>query len=188
MIAVCFAPEAATAEVPCTIDMNSAPTPAQLVERAGLIVHVRAGGYCVGEKAKCTELPNSVIASGSSSNASGPASGSSGELGAIGLIEFEVIEILKGPTLSVPVRIPGTLVTQNDFSDQAIPYTFVRRGGRSGNCFAFGYRQGAEYLLFLRPGRDSLTPYWAPLAPINEQVRNAQDPWMAWVRRQLSGK
>ena len=188
LVAACLAPQVAMAGVPCTIDVTTAPTPAQLVERAALILHVRAGGYCGGAEATCTGLPNSVVTPAGSQSAPGPASWSSGDYGASGLIEFEVVGVLKGPILSGPVRIPGTLVHRDDFNDRGIPFTFVRPGGRGGNCFAFGYRQGAEYLLFLRPGKETLAPYWAPLAAVNEQVRGSQDPWVAWVRGQLAGK
>ncbi|HXG55876.1 MAG TPA: hypothetical protein VNJ03_10900 [Vicinamibacterales bacterium] len=101
---------------------------------------------------------------------------------------FDVIDALKGQGVPKTFTIPGRLVEGDDFNDRPSPYTFVRRGGRSGNCFAYGYREGADYLLFLQPSGDVMTPYWAPLAPINEQVRPAPDPWVGWVRQQLLGK
>ena len=188
MIVACLAPRMAVAEVPCTIDISTAPTPAQLVERAGLILHVRAKGYCQAAEPKCSELPNSILTGAAAVGAPGPASWSSVGLGAKGLVEFEVVAILKGPKLTDSVNVPGTLVERDDFNDVSVPYTFVRPGGRGGNCFAFGYRQGGEYLVFFRPGKTTLTPYWAPLAAINEQVRGGEDPWVIWVRRQLSGR
>jgi hypothetical protein len=104
------------------------------------------------------------------------------------LIEFELIEVIKGAEVPQVVRVPGSLVSSDDFNEQPVPYTFVRRGGRAGNCFAFGYRAGGEYLLFLRQGEEGLTPYWAPLAAINEQIRGSQDPWVVWVKRQVGGR
>ena len=106
-------------------------------------------------------------------------------LAADGMIDFEVLRVLKGPDLPMIIRVPGKLTDPDDFNDQRPPYTFVRRGGRSGNCFAYGYREGAEFLLFLRPGEQGMMPYWAPLAPINEQVRPGGDAWVEWVAQQL---
>src|SRR5688500_4721810 len=65
-------------------------------------------------------------------------------------------------------------------NEGTVPYSFVRREGRHGNCFARQYRQGAEYLLFLNmtAAAPALHPYWAPLAPVNEQVVGEADPWV----------
>jgi hypothetical protein len=61
----------------------------------------------------------------------------------------------------------------------------VRPGGRRGSCFANSYRRDAQYLLFLKkPNRGDLTVNWAALAPVNEQLRSAEDPWLIWVRQQ----
>lgn len=48
----------------CTIDMSKAPTPEQLVERAAIIVHVRARGYCEGSTKECAQLPNAIAKAG----------------------------------------------------------------------------------------------------------------------------
>ncbi len=178
----------AGAGLPCTIDVSTAPTPPQLVERAASILHVRARGYCGGADRECSLLANSIVVTAGPQGAPGPASWSSGNTGTTKPIDFEVLEVLKGPAVPGVVRILGTLVDQDDFNEQPVPFTFVRRGGRSGNCFAFGYRSDREYLLFLRPGKESLTPYWAPLAPINEQIRGSQDPWVTWVKRQVGSR
>jgi hypothetical protein len=46
------------------------------------------------------------------------------------------------------------------------------------------YRPGAEYLFMLKLlTSDELAVYWETLAPINEQVRGADDQWVQWVRR-----
>jgi hypothetical protein len=73
-------------------------------------------------------------------------------------------------------------VDSDDFNDRPVPYDWVRSSGTSGSCFAFDYREGAEYLLFLRSIGGVLTPYWAPLAPTNEQVTGPEDPWVIWTR------
>lgn len=108
-------------------------------------------------------------------------------LAAEGLIDFQVVRVLKGPDLPAVIRVPGKLTDRDDFNDRRPPYTFVRRGGRRGNCYAYGYGEGAEFLLFLRPGPQGMTPYWAPLAAINEQVRPEEDAWIEWVAGQLKG-
>ena len=53
------------------------------------------------------------------------------------------------------------------------------------NAAAYGDFSGGPTGVSSRQGH--LTPYWAPLAAVNEQVRGGQDPWVAWVRRQLAG-
>jgi hypothetical protein len=109
-------------------------------------------------------------------------------------VQFQVLETLKGTLPSSPVTLKGGLEDHSDPNDIDVPYTFVRPGGRRGNCYALGYRRGAEYLLMLRRpvqepldvGSGELTPYWAPLSPANEQLaRGEDDPWLAWVRRQV---
>jgi hypothetical protein len=162
------------------------PTPPELVDNATLVLHVKARVYC--PRQECSELPASIGPEPKPIFANEPMSSSS--IGAFveGLIAFDVIEVLKGPNMQVVVAIPGKLVERDDYNDQRVPYNFVRREGRSGSCYARTYRQGAEYLLFLRPVGKVMTPYWAPLAPINEQVRSAQDPWVVWVRNQLRAK
>jgi hypothetical protein len=66
-----------------------------------------------------------------------------------------------------------------------VPYDFVRKGGRGGSCFAYKYKQGAEFLLFLveKDGKYTLQLY--ALAPVNEQLRNKDDEWLTWVKNQL---
>jgi hypothetical protein len=106
-------------------------------------------------------------------------------------IELIVLEVLKGAFPSRVVTFNGHLEERDDPNDRPVPYDFVRRGGRAGNCYAMGYRQGAEYLLLLRRADDShaqgdrLTPYWSPLTPANEQLFGPNDPWLEWVRDEL---
>jgi hypothetical protein len=37
-----------------------------------------------------------------------------------------------------------------------------------------------------RDGWNRFTPYWAPLLPVNEQIRGRDDPWLLWVRREIA--
>ena len=103
------------------------------------------------------------------------------------LLRFRVIETMRGAVLDDRLVSPGILVDRDDFNPDPVPYTIVRLSGQRGDCAAKDYRAGAEYLFILRPSRvdGSLTPYWRPLAPFNEQVRGADDPWVEWVRAQV---
>ena len=40
--------------------------------------------------------------------------------------------------------------------------------------------------MFLKLSKGTMTPYWQSLAPTNEQVRGPDDPWVAWVRKELA--
>ena len=99
-------------------------------------------------------------------------------------VRFAKLEVVRGEDPS-RLELPGYLVQQDDFNDQKAPYTFVRPGGRAGSCFANSYRQGAEYLLFLKKTKTgTFTVNWAALAPVNEQLHSSEDPWLTWVRGQ----
>ncbi len=98
---------------------------------------------------------------------------------------FEIREILRGPFDGARLMMPGMLVDRDDFNPGPVPYRMVRRTGQRGDCIAREYRRGAEYLLLLRRIGASLTPYWAALAPVNEQIRGGDDPWLLWVRSAL---
>jgi hypothetical protein len=100
-------------------------------------------------------------------------------------VAFRVVETLRGPIPGGRLVVPGSLVDRDDFNRGPVPYTMVRSSGQRGDCWAREYRLGAEYLLLLRPGWSGLTPYWIPLAPLNEQVNGANDPWVQWVRARL---
>jgi hypothetical protein len=195
---------------PATADACSAASisdPRELVEGATAIIHVRVRGMCSELSGFCEPLmasqpptpptptpttgkpyapglpPIATPPGGSPPTMKGWEPGAGYEL-----IAVEVIEVLKGSPAVRRLAIPGELVTKDDYNDRDPPYTFVRRGGRSGNCFAYTYKRDAEYLLFLREKRNTLTPYWAALAPVNEQVRSTHDPWIAWVREQRASK
>jgi len=99
-------------------------------------------------------------------------------------VRFKVSETIRGQSVQDLV-LPGYLVSTDDFNDRPAPYTFVRPGGRAGSCFANSYRRDAQYLLFLKQtAQGDITVNWAALAPVNEQLRSAEDPWLTWVRQQ----
>jgi hypothetical protein len=198
-VAICGQPAPAAA---CSAMAIS--NPRDLVERATAIVHVKVRGVCTESTESCAQLgqpppspppppppegkpfapgwpPVAPLTRPSSNTSFAPGSH-------YGLIALDVVETLKGEAIPTTFAIRGRLVEQDDFNDRPAPYDFVRRGGRSGNCFAYGYREGAEYLLFLRETNHVMAPYWAALAPVNEQVRSKDDPWIQWVRRQLAGE
>lgn len=100
-------------------------------------------------------------------------------------IQFEVQEVLKGDQSRTQLLVPGDSTANDDFNEGPIPYRIVRSGGRRGNCIATSYKIGAEYLLLLRASNGVYNPYWAPLAPLNEQITGRNDAWVNWVREQL---
>ena len=120
--------------------------------------------------------------------ASSVASDSVAAPGTSALVRFEILEVLKGGEGLFTLSVPGTLGGGSDFNDRTVPYGIVRPGGRGGGCFARNYETGGEYLLLLNRSEGQLTPYWVPLAATNEQVRGADDPWVVWVRSELSGQ
>jgi hypothetical protein len=101
-------------------------------------------------------------------------------------IEFRVEEILKGENVPSTITLNGYLTERDDFNDRPVPYDFVRPGGRGGSCSAYEYRWGSEFLLFLKKADGKLTIRWYALAPTNEQLRSADDPWIVWVKEQLN--
>jgi hypothetical protein len=110
-------------------------------------------------------------------------------------VHFTVLEVLRGVPPS-ELKVVGVLVERDDYNRGAVPYRTVRPSGQRGSCIAQEYRKGSEYLLLLRTAphvlpliaegeEPRLNPYWAPLAPLNEQVRGADDPWVRWVKTNL---
>ena len=102
-------------------------------------------------------------------------------------VTFQPVEWIRGaraPTVS----LPGIAVERDDLNGGPVPYQIVRSAGQRGDCFAQEYRLGAEYLLLLRDqaGRNAIQ--WWPLAPVNEQLRGDDDPWLAWVRRRAANR
>ena len=100
-------------------------------------------------------------------------------------VEFKVEEVLKGENAPPTLTINGYLNDKDDFNDRPVPYDFIRPGGRAGSCIANSYKEGVEYLLFLKEKEGKLTPYWAALTPTNEQLRPNDDPWLKWVKESL---
>jgi hypothetical protein len=100
-------------------------------------------------------------------------------------IQFRVNQIIKGIDVPDTLVINGYLTDFDDFNDRPVPYDFVRPGGRGGNCFAYEYKKGAEFLLFLKDVDGKLTPYWDALSPLNEQLHSTDDSWLVWVQKHL---
>jgi len=100
-------------------------------------------------------------------------------------IRFKVNEVVKGQDLPQELVINGYLTDFDDFNDRPVPYDFVRPGGRHGNCTAYEYKRGAEFLLFLKKSEGKLSPYWDALSPTNEQLHSNTDPWISWVKDRL---
>jgi hypothetical protein len=139
------------------------PSPTTMVSRAEIIVRATAVEYVKAPVGDLRQL-----------NEPGDAE-----------IEFSVREILKGEAVPSTIVLNGYLAARDDFNDRPVPYYFVRPGGRGGSCSAYEYKQGAEFLLFLKKINGRLTIRWYALAPTNEQVHSADDPWVVWVKEQL---
>jgi|SRR5689334_20305934 len=106
-----------------------------------------------------------------------------------GTMEMRVDETLKGDVSELALPVTGRLVDTDDFNRGPAPYNEARLGAQTDACFAYEYRTGASYLLFLKRSRSgTLTPYWAALQPVNEQLRDGTDPWLLWVREQVAAK
>lgn len=101
-------------------------------------------------------------------------------------IVFKVEEVLKGESLAQSVVLHGYLSDRDDFNDIEAPYKFVRPNGRAGSCFANTYKEGAQFLLFLKKKGDVLTPDISALGPTNEQLRGPEDAWLRWVKEYLN--
>lgn len=107
------------------------------------------------------------------------------------IVEFKVEETIWGVDVPATITLHGYLTDSDDFNEAPLPYRFVRPGGRSGSCFANSYKSGAQFLLFLKkaPWHMSTSGYTtniSALGPTNEQIRDAEDPWVKWVKAYLS--
>jgi len=100
-------------------------------------------------------------------------------------IRFKVLEVIRGK-VPADVVLPGVLVEADDFNDETSPYNSVRSDGKRGSCFASSYRAGGQFLLLLKKRGSDFTLDWYPLAPVNEQLRSVNDPWLVWVRTQAN--
>ena len=103
-----------------------------------------------------------------------------------GAVRLEVFEVLSGGLPGSELVLPGRLHDYSSSARRPVPYDGVdcARAGGCGGCFAYDYKLGAQYLLLLKQG----TPYWAALAPTNEEVSGPSDPWVAWVSQRLAAK
>jgi hypothetical protein len=157
---------------PCTLARRK-PTPTELVDQAEVIVRARAERQF-------------------------PAPADWGDDRTPGRSEthvsFAVLSVIKGRRPDATLSFDGWLVPDDERNPGPVPYTSARHSA-DGPCITTEYRAGGEYLLFLRRGGffspgapDALTPYWANLVPVNEQVFGDADPWEIWVRRQLGDR
>jgi hypothetical protein len=112
-----------------------------------------------------------------------------------GSIRFDIKRVLKGESSMKQVTVEGVLTDKDDFNEGTVPYSSVRPSGKQGSCFAYFYKSGAPYLLFLEEQKGSdehkikePSPYWAPLAPANEQLKSMDDPWLQWVENTINKK
>ena len=170
----------AAAARPCTIIVDEAhprPTPQSLVRETDAIVVARA--------VRAVDPPDRKRLFAQDR----PPDGGVVERLFFGTVELRVEETIKGDAGSPTVTLVGTVVDGDDFNLGPVPYLSVRPSGTAGACYAYEYRTGAAYLLFLkRSGSGGLTPYWAPLQPVNEQLREGGDPWLDWVRGQVTAR
>lgn len=100
-------------------------------------------------------------------------------------VEFKVEEVLKGENVPASIVLNGYLSDKDDYNDVEVPYKFVRLGGRAGSCFANTYREGAQFLLFLKKTQGGYTPNISALGPTNEQLHGSDDAWLRWVKNHL---
>ena len=100
-------------------------------------------------------------------------------------IEFRVEEVVKGKKVPETLILNGYLTDRDDHNDQPVPYNFVRPGGRGGSCFAYEYRKGAGFLLFLEKHDNKYSIFPQALGPVNEQLRSKDDEWLTWVRKNV---
>lgn len=150
--------------LPCTV--LALTTPADLVNQAAVILIARADGLSAapGDQGLLAASPTQV--------------------------DFTVISVLKGEFPARTITFNGMLTSADERNRGDVPYA-VARASADSSCHSIHYRVGGRYLLFLRragPGHaqgDKLTPYWAPLAPANEQLFGDADPWSTWVRDAL---
>lgn len=103
-------------------------------------------------------------------------------------VQFQVLEVLEGEFADTVLSIPGRLTEEDDPNPGPVPYASARPGALDGSCYAYNYRHGATFLLLLKETRHGLSPYWAPMAPVNEQVSGLDDPWVYWVRSYLAAR
>ena len=176
---VCGCLLVAAAALPCSIVVDAAhprPTPQSLVRDADVIVVARA--------VRTIEPPDRERVF-----ARGQPPGDDIDRLLYGTVALWVEDTIKGDAGTGTLALVGRLVDHDDFNALPVPYQTVRPSGTTGACYSYEYRNGAAYLLFLKRSRTgALTPYWAALQPVNEQLRDGADPWLLWVREQVAAK
>jgi hypothetical protein len=103
-----------------------------------------------------------------------------------GGVVFRITEVLKGTGVPDTLTLAGFEDPRDDFNSDSIPYRFARGGTMGGTCYAYNYKSGAEYLLFLGTLPWGLSPYHSVFSPTNEQLRGTDDRWLVWVRAQIT--
>lgn len=91
-------------------------------------------------------------------------------------VTFEVVRTLKGIPPGKRFDLVGSLKYFGP-NEESVPYSLARPGAQRGTCFAYDYKLGATFLLFLKNGN----PYWSAVRPTNEEVRGNRDKWLVWV-------
>lgn len=104
-------------------------------------------------------------------------------------VTFEPLEWIRRATDDTArFELYGTAVDRDDFNQMAVPYGLVRPAGQRGDCFATEYRLGAQYLLLFSDRPLPRRIQWWGLAPLNEQLRGEDDPWLVWVRARAESR
>lgn len=144
---------------PCNVISVARTTTLDYVRMADAIVHVRAQALGQG--------PHEYDSTGAPT----------------GRIVFEIVNVLQGTGIGASLTLPGFLLLEDNYNPGPVPYSSSRAWG---TCYADGYRLDAEFLLLLQRGDSGdYTARWAPLAPLNEQIRGKDDSWLRWVRASL---
>jgi hypothetical protein len=101
-------------------------------------------------------------------------------------VEFKVEETLKGTGLTESLVLNAQLSDKDDYNEKPVPYKIVRPDGQRGSCYANTYKQGAQFLLFLKKTGVGYASDFVPLGPTNEQLKSETDPWLLWVKVRLN--
>ena len=106
-------------------------------------------------------------------------------------VVLAVDEVLRGAGVPDTLRFIGNIHDEDAVPPEyvaEIPHRSYLRRLSGGSCMAMTYRQGGEYLLLLQRSefRGVLDPYWVLLAPTNNEIWGADDPWVRWVRLEIA--
>jgi len=100
-------------------------------------------------------------------------------------IRFRIDEVIAGRHAPMELTLPGQVSDADDFNKNPVPYASTRPSGLWGMCYPQIYRIGAQYLFLLKLRSGDYTAHWEAFAPTDEQLHDAHDPWLAWVRAQV---